>query len=84
MCTDLEFILQTHDIDRLVIAGVNTNTCVLCTCFEATNRDFEVVVVEECVGSMDGEDFHEFGLMNIDQALGAVHSLEDTLAELDA
>jgi nicotinamidase-related amidase len=84
MGTDLEFVLQTHGIDRLVIAGVNTNTCVQCTCFEATNRDFEVVVVEECVGSMDGEEFHEFGLMNIDQALGAVHSLEDTLAELDA
>lgn len=82
--TDLPFVLRTHDIDRLVIAGVNTNTCVQCTCFEATNRDYEVVVVEECVASMDGEEFHESALMNIDQALGTVQSLDSTLNELDA
>lgn len=82
--TDLEFVLRTHDVERLVIAGVNTNTCVQCTCFEATNRDYEVVVVEECVDSMDGEEFHEFGLQNIDQALGNVVSLDEALADLGA
>ncbi|NHN43001.1 cysteine hydrolase [Halorubellus sp. JP-L1] len=82
--TDIEFVLRTHDVEKLVIAGVNTNTCVQCTCFEATNRDYEAVVVEDCVGSMDGEEFHEFGLMNIDQALGRVLSLEEALDELDA
>lgn len=80
--TDLEFVLRTRGLDRLVIAGVNTNTCVQCTCFEATNRDLEVVVVEDCVDSMDGEEFHEFGLRNIDQALGTVVSLEAALADL--
>lgn len=82
--TDLEFVLRNRDIGRLIIAGVNTNTCVQCTCFEATNRDYEVVVVEECVASMDGEEFDRIGLMNIDQALGAVRSLDDTLEFLDA
>lgn len=82
--TDLEFVLRDHDIGSLVIAGVNTNTCVQCTCFEATNRDYDVTVVEECVASMDGERFHEFGLMNIDQALGQVVSLEEALSELEA
>lgn len=82
--TDLEFVLRTRGIDRLVIAGVNTNTCVQCTCFEATNRDYEIVVVEECVDSMDGETFHEFGLRNIDQALGTVVTLEEALADLVA
>lgn len=82
--TDLEFLLRTHGVDRLVIAGVNTNTCVQCTCFEATNRDYEVVVVEECVDSMDGEEFHRLGLRNIDQALGTVVSLETALVELVA
>lgn len=82
--TDIEFVLRNHDIEKLIITGVNTNTCVQCTCFEATNRDYEVVVVDECVGSMDGERFHELGLLNIDQALGRVLSLEETLDELDA
>lgn len=80
--TDLAFVLRTHDIERLVIAGVNTNTCVQCTCFEATNRDYEVVVVEECVDSMDGDEFHQLGLKNIDQALGRVVGLETVLNEL--
>jgi len=79
--TDLEFVLWTNDIDRLIIAGVNTNTCVQCTAFEATNRDYEVVVVEECVDSMDGEEFHQLGLKNIDQALGNVVSLDQAVTE---
>jgi len=82
--TDLPFVLRVNDIDRLVIAGVNTNTCVQCTCFEATNRDYEVVVVEDCVGSMDGEEFHELGLKNIDQALGTVASLDEIVDSLTA
>ena len=76
--TDLPFVLRTNGIGELVIAGVNTNTCVQCTCFEATNRDFDVTVVEECVDSMDGQAFHELGLKNIQQALGAVRTLEET------
>lgn len=80
--TDLEFVLRTKDISELIITGVNTNTCVQCTCFDATNRDFDVTVVEECVGSMDGDEFHQFGLQNIDQALGSVVSLGDVLETL--
>jgi nicotinamidase-related amidase len=77
--TDLPFVLRVNDIETLVIAGVNTNTCVQCTCFEATNRDYEVVVVEDCVGSMDGDEFHQLGLKNIDQALGSVRSLDQMI-----
>lgn len=80
--TDLEFVLRTKDISNLLISGVNTNTCVQCTCFEATNRDFDVTVVEECVRSMDGEEFHQLGLRNIEQALGSVVSLDDVLETL--
>lgn len=76
---DLDFVLQSMDIERVLIAGVNTNTCVQCTCFEAYNRDFEVVVVEGCVGSMYGPGFHEWGLKNIDAALGEVVSLSEAV-----
>lgn len=77
LTTDLEFILRTRDIDDLIVAGVNTNTCVQCTSFEAYNRGYGLTVVENCVGSMYGEEFHEWGLANIDAALGNVVSLED-------
>ncbi len=82
--TDLEFVLRTNNISNLIIAGVNTNTCVQCTCFEATNRDFDVTVVEDCVGSMDGDEFHQLGLKNIEQALGSVVSLETVLEAIES
>jgi nicotinamidase-related amidase len=77
LTTDLEYILRTRDIDDLIVAGVNTNTCVQCTSFEAYNRGYGLTVVEDCVGSMYGEEFHEWGIANIDAALGTVVSLDD-------
>lgn len=81
--TDLEFILEQRNVDRLFIAGVNTNSCVQCTCFEACNRDYKVVVVEECVDSMDGDEFHELALQNIEQVLGEVQTLEEAIKNID-
>jgi len=69
--TDLEFVLRrTLGADTLVLAGINTSTCVLCAAFEATNRDFRVVVAADAVDSMDGEEMHQFSLRLVAQALG--------------
>jgi len=69
--TDLEFVLRrTLDADTLILAGINTSTCVLCAAFEATNRDFRVVVAADAVDSMDGEEMHQLSLQLVAQALG--------------
>ena len=68
--TDLEFLLQRHKIDTLILAGINTTTCVLCTAFEATNRDFRVVIASDAVDSMDGEEVHRFALRLIEASIG--------------
>jgi nicotinamidase-related amidase len=69
--TDLEFVLRrTLLADTLILAGINTSTCVLCAAFEATNRDFRVVVAADAVDSMDGEEMHQFSLRLVAQALG--------------
>ena len=69
--TDLEFVLRrTLGAETLILAGVNTSTCVLCAAFEATNRDFRVIVAADAVDSMDGEDLHQFSLRLVAQALG--------------
>jgi len=75
--TDLEVLLRALKVDTLIIVGVNTNTCVLCTAFEAFNRDFKVVVISDCVASMYGEDLHEFALQNVSRCLGWVLSLQE-------
>jgi biuret amidohydrolase len=69
--TDLEFVLRRRlGADTVILAGVNTTTCVLCAAFEATNRDFRVVVAADAVDSMDGEDMHRFALRLIAAAIG--------------
>src|SRR6267143_4390079 len=52
--TDLDFVLRrTLGAETLILAGINTSTCVLCAAFEATNRDFRVIVAVDAVDSMD-------------------------------
>jgi nicotinamidase-related amidase len=68
--TDLKFLLQRHKVDTLILAGVNTTTCVLCTAFEATNRDFRVVIASDAVDSMDGEEMHRFALRLMEASIG--------------
>ena len=68
--TNLEFLLQRHKIDTLILAGINTTTCVLCTAFEATNRDFRVVIASDAVDSMDGEVMHQFALRLMEASIG--------------
>jgi biuret amidohydrolase len=68
--TGLQFVLRRRGVDTVILAGVNTTTCVLCAAFEATNRDFRVVVAADAVDSMDGEDMHRFALRLVEAALG--------------
>src|SRR5207302_354866 len=69
--TDLEFVLRRWlGSDTVILAGINTTTCVLCAAFEATNRDFRVVVAADAVDSIDGEEMHRFALKLIAAALG--------------
>jgi biuret amidohydrolase len=69
--TDLDFVLRRRlGADTVILAGINTTTCVLCAAFEATNRDFRVVVAADAVDSMDGEDMHRFALQLMGAALG--------------
>jgi nicotinamidase-related amidase len=70
--TDLEFTLRAHGINTLLITGVNTNSCVLATTTAANVRDYAVIVVKDCVETMDGPALHEAGLLCIRTAFGFV------------
>lgn len=68
--TDLELVLRGLGAETLFICGVNTNNCVLATAFDAFSRDFRLVVIADACGSMNGDDYHRFALMEIEAALG--------------
>lgn len=70
--TDLDFTLRSHGINTLLVTGVNTNSCVLATTTAANVRDYAVIVVSDCVETMDGPALHEAGLLCIRTAFGFV------------
>lgn len=78
--TPLEMLLRAMNRNTLLVAGCNTNTCVLATTFGGYNRGFRMVLIAECVASAYGNDVHEFALANIQRRLGWVLTL-DQLAE---
>jgi nicotinamidase-related amidase len=80
--TDLEFVLRRLGVDTVILAGINTTTCVLCAGFEATNRDFRVVVAADAVDSMDGEEMHQFALRLMAAAIGWPQSNDEILRAL--
>ncbi len=85
--TDLDNLLRTLGTATVLICGVNTNTCVLCTAFEASNRRYAPVVLSDCVASMYGPDLHEFALENVRRTFGwvlSLNELEQVLAKRDA
>ena len=67
-----------------MLAVINTTSCVLCAAFDATNRDFRVVVAADAVDSMDGEEMHRFALRLMGAALGWPLGTDDILAALAA
>lgn len=75
--TNLEGLLRALNVDTILLAGVNTNTCVLASTFGAYSRDLRVVVVSDAVASAYGQDLHWFALQNIQRRLGWVLTVEE-------
>jgi len=78
--TDLDLSLRAHGVDTVLITGVNTNSCVLATSAAACCRDYAVVVVSDCVDTMDGPEFHQWALRIIATAFGQVMSADEIMA----
>jgi nicotinamidase-related amidase len=76
MGTDLDNLLRLLDVETTILVGINTNSCVQCSSFEARNLGYNAVVIEECVASMYGQDLHVFGLQNIARNIGWVLTAE--------
>ena len=80
--TDLDFMLRARGVNTLLVTGVNTNSCVLSTVAAACSKDYAVVVVEDCVDTMDAPALHEAALLCIRTAFGFVMRGDEALAAL--
>ncbi|MDQ1583323.1 MAG: biuret amidohydrolase [Microbacteriaceae bacterium] len=79
--TELDHVLRSRGITTVLLTGVNTNSCVLATTVAGNARDYAVVVVEDCVDTMD-PSLHEAGLAVIRQAFGWVSTTDEITAAL--
>ena len=80
--TDLDDYLRRSRVDKLVLAGVNTHACVRMTAVDAYQRDYDVAIVTDCVGSYDREH-HNVSLRYMDGKIGRVMPLRTFLAEVE-
>lgn len=53
--TSLDLLLRSNEIESLVLTGVVTQGCVESTGRDATFHDYYVVLVRDCVGTIDRE-----------------------------
>lgn len=82
--TDLDHLLRVLGVATVLLAGVNTNTCVLSSAFDAYNLGYAPVVVQECVDSLYGDDLHIFALQNISRCIGWVLTLDEVNQKIEA
>jgi len=62
--TELDRLLQIHDLSTLVIAGVITNFAAEGTARDASDRGYRVIVLADCCESVTDE-WHEFSISQI-------------------
>ncbi|MBC7432979.1 MAG: cysteine hydrolase [Rubritepida sp.] len=80
--TDLDLRLRALGANLVLVTGINTNSCVLATACAANARDYAVVVIEDCVDTMDGPPHHDAALMVLRTAFAHVMTGEEALARL--
>lgn len=80
--TDLDISLRTRGINCVLITGINTNSCVLATACAANVRDYAVVVVEDCVDTMDTPAHHAAALLCLSTAFAHVMKSDELLATI--
>lgn len=82
--SDLDLVLgRMLQPENLLIAGVNTDTCVYSTTFSAANRGYRPIVVRDCCASMRGIDRHEKALSLMSRSIAWVLDLDEVLERLD-
>lgn len=81
--TGIDQILKNMGINALVFTGVVTNGCVLMTALDASDRSYNVVIVEDACAAVD--DFlHYAPLLIFHHGAGRVLSVASVIDELSA
>jgi nicotinamidase-related amidase len=78
--TDLDFLLRNMRVDALVLNGGFTDCCILNAAFDASNRNYRVIVARDLVRGTD-ENLENAALTMVSLHLGLVADSADILAQ---
>jgi nicotinamidase-related amidase len=73
---DVQFLLRNLDVETLVLAGVETEICILATAFHAFNEDYRVVVASDGTAGLDAE-LADAALRIIEREVGWVATCDE-------
>src|SRR5258707_13065945 len=68
--TPLEILLQYLGATSLILAGLATNSCILCTAHDAKMRNFSLYVPSDCSAARTRRE-HEQSIEHIKEITGA-------------
>jgi len=74
--TTLDQVLADLRPDGLILAGINTHACIRMAAIDAYQRDWQVILAADCVGSYD-QEHHEISLRYMKDKIAAVMSNEE-------
>jgi len=83
--TDLDSILRVAGIDTIVLVGVSTNLALFAGSVEATNRNYRVVIPEDCTAGGSPET-HEMAMQHFLPLLATITTaatVDDALRSAD-
>lgn len=76
--TDLDFLLRQMEVRTIVFTGCMTDCCILSSAFDASNRNYRVIVVRDAVaGTNDELEQAALNIMSLN--LGLVMDADDLL-----
>ncbi len=78
--TELEITLKSFGVDTVVVTGIHTHVCVMCTALGACYRGFNVIALEECM-TTGYKPNHESRLRFYNSHIGKLMKLDDYINE---
>jgi len=80
--TTLDETLARLGPDAIILAGINTHACIRTTAIDAYQRDWPVILAEDCIDSYDREH-HEISLRYMKDKVAALMSNEEIRSALN-